>query len=73
MDDAALFEMIAKYAEGLNTTSLEVFRTFMYVGLLLGGIATLLCFIVFDRLMDRLFSGIIRLLRWFCSRWKKDR
>ena len=71
MDDAAMFEMLAKYAEGLNTTPIEVLRLFLHVGILFGTVVGGLAVFAFDCLLDRFFSGIGHLFRWFRSRKKE--
>lgn len=66
--DEALFEMLAKYAEGLNTTPIEVLKLFLQFGLLLGFSLGAFGMAVLDRLLDRLFAGLARLFHWFRSR-----
>lgn len=68
MTDEAMFEMFAKYAEGLNTTPLEVLGLFLHVLLLFGIVLGAFGMAVLDRLLDRFFAGVACLFRWFRSR-----
>lgn len=68
MTDEALFEMLAKYAEGLNTTPIEVLKLFLQFGLLFGFSLGAFGMFVLDRLLDRFFDGLACLFRWFHSR-----
>lgn len=70
MDDAAIFEMLGRYAEGLNTTPLEVLRSFIGFGVLFAFVLGGLLVLVLDRFFDHLFEGIFAFIRWLRSRKK---
>ena len=72
MTEEAMFEMLARYAEGLQTTPFEVIRLFLQVSIMLGfALGSLLCLAIDRLLLDRLFDGLGHLFHWLRSRRKE--
>lgn len=66
-----MFQLLAEYAEGLNTTPLEVLRLFFYAGAMFFSVLGGLSVLFFYCLLDRFCNGIVAFFHWLRSRKEK--